>query len=202
MTGKIFCCAVDHQIDAVIERPLVKRGGKRGIDDGDDLVLVADLFEFDHVKHVQIRIGRRFRKNKPRVLFDGSIHHIIISERHDGAFNAESFQIRPAEFQCFPVTIVGNHDMIPGLHQRQNGGGDGHHARRKHQRFLGAVEFRQASLRHLLGRIPVSSVLVTFFVILGVGFNFLAVLKGIGGGLNNGRGDGIGIARPVLSCMD
>jgi hypothetical protein len=40
MAGKVFCRAVDHQIDAVIKRPLVERRGKSGIDDGDDLVLL------------------------------------------------------------------------------------------------------------------------------------------------------------------
>jgi len=181
MAGKVFCRAVDHQIDAVIERPLVERRGKSGIDDGDDLVLIPDLLEFDHVKHIEVRIGRRFRKNKTRILLDGGIQNIIVAERHDRAFDAEPFEVGSAKFQRFSIAIVGDDNMVPGLHQSKNRGGNGHHAGRKHQPFLGAVQLRQAPLRHLFRRIAVSSVFITLFIVLGVGFNFPAVLKGIRG---------------------
>ena len=127
--AKILGAALQDQIHTELDGPLVIRRSESRIDKRKDFVLVGYLFDFHKVEDIQVRISWRFGKNEPRVFSDGPVDKSVIAERHNRAVNRELLQIRPAELQRLFVAVVGDDDVVAGMHKRQNRGGDCAHPR-------------------------------------------------------------------------
>ena len=80
-------------------------------------MLIRYLFQSDQVKNVQIRIRRRFRKNKTGILLYRFFEKIVIAERYDSTADVELLKVRLAEFKCLFIAVVGDNNMVARLNQ-------------------------------------------------------------------------------------
>ena len=55
---QIFCRALQDNIHTKLNGPLVQGGAERAVYEGENIMPVCNLFDFDKVKDIQIRIGR------------------------------------------------------------------------------------------------------------------------------------------------
>ena len=83
MAGEVFGAALQDQVDAELQRPLVEGRRKGAVDKGQDIVTFGDFFKLDKVEDVQIRIGRRFGEDEPGIFFDGLVEGVIVAERDE-----------------------------------------------------------------------------------------------------------------------
>jgi hypothetical protein len=202
MSGEIFRAALQNKIHTEFDWSLIERSGKRAVDKRQNFMLICNLFNFNKVENIQIGIRRRLGKDKTCVFFNGPFKNPIISERNDGTFNSELFQIRAAKFKCLLIAVVRYHNMVAGLDQCQNRRCDGAHAGGKYNAVFGAFKVGKPLFRDFCRRIAISAVFEMFFALSGKIFDVLRVPEGKRRGLNDRGCDRIGVFSSGLARMD
>src|SRR5688572_33173076 len=92
MAAQVFGRGMQNQINAELERPLVKRRGKRRIDDRLDPMTTADFTEALEIDNVVVRISRRFAYEHARGRTDRSFYSLIVAGSSHRDFDAITVQ--------------------------------------------------------------------------------------------------------------
>ena len=90
---EVLCAALQNKVHPELNRPLVERSAERTVYECQNVMPVRYLLDFDKVKDIQVRVGRRFGKYETCILFDRFLKDFIISKRDNSALNGELFQI-------------------------------------------------------------------------------------------------------------
>ena len=104
-----------------------------------------------------------------------SIEDGIIAEGNNGAVDGKLLEIGAAELEGFFIAVVGDDDVVSGLDEREDGGGNGAHAGRKDHAVFGAFEIGQSFFSNGDGGVAVAGVFIPLFLLVGVAFDFPAV---------------------------
>jgi hypothetical protein len=120
-----------------VERVLVDRRGKGGVDDRFDAALAAgngrNLLQ---IGHAQVGVGGAFAEDEAGVGLHGGFHRVVIPHRHLAALDAQPLEEGLAKLAGFAVAVVGKDDVAAGGQHGEEDVGNGRHPRRKEQRVV------------------------------------------------------------------
>ena len=106
VAGKVFCDAMDYQIDPVGEWLHVHRCCQSGIDGGDDLVALGNLSQTGQIHAAHKGIGGRFGEDQLGVGSNGGFERVVIATGNHGMFNPIAGQKALAKVQGSMVTFT------------------------------------------------------------------------------------------------
>ena len=136
--------AVNHQVRAVLERPVVDGGRERRVHDQRHSLGLAELRDRLDVDHPQQRVGRRFDEDGARVLLERPLPGALLEgrdERHLDPEPAELLREQPVRAAVDPLA---REQVIAGPEHREVGEGRRAHAARHEDRRLGAFQQGEA----------------------------------------------------------
>ena len=144
---------VDRDIDAVLEGPEQRRRQHRVIHDHRQAVLVGGIGDGPKIRHIVLRIPDRFQVHQAGVL----IHQLVDLLRMIGVeephLDAQLLQGLGEERPGASVQAGGGNEVLPGVRDGEDRGGDGRLARGERQPADAAIERGEALLQHVIGRV-------------------------------------------------
>ena len=84
MAVQVFCCRVQHQIRAVLDRPLQDRGAERVVDDEEQSMFARECAYLGQIDDGQHRVGRGFRPDHARVWLQRRFQRCCVVEIEEG----------------------------------------------------------------------------------------------------------------------
>ena len=138
VSADIFGCGLDADIDALLQRAMIERGGPGVVVQHERVALMRDLGDGRDVGHLEGLRSRRLDQHGPRVGLEmrgdaGPDQRVEIR-----GFDPVAGQEPVAEIAGRPIGIVADQQVIPGLEDRQERGRDRREPRRR-QRHAGAL---------------------------------------------------------------
>jgi hypothetical protein len=161
MAIQILRRGVNHSVEAVIQRPLHKRTGKRVVSGGPDTMPAANCGDRGEVDQLQHRIGWRLDPDQASVRTDRRLDGSRICHVHQAQLQAGTATAHAVEQpQRAAVEIVGGNDvrsLIKTFEQRRG------RRRTRSEGESGAAVFEigNTTLDRITGRIPGARICVT-----------------------------------------
>ena len=112
MSSQVLGGAVHDQINAKIEWVLVVWCGEGAVDHGAQAVAVGNRNDLFQVNNIEIRIGRRFRKQQPRVGLHCSLDSLRVTRWDHGDLDTQPPQHAIAELPRAPITVSSNDHVL------------------------------------------------------------------------------------------
>ena len=119
MPGQVLGGAVDDQVDAQFQRPLVERGGEGAVDQCPHPSAPPDLGQHRQIEAAQKGIGGRLGDDEAGVGVDAGLDGGQIAGRHRGAVDAKAMQHTVGEGAGAVVAVGGDDEMVAGRKQDQ-----------------------------------------------------------------------------------
>ncbi len=179
---------VDDDVGAVRERPLQERRREDVVDDGQRADLAAELGDGGDVDEVERRVGRRLEEERLGVGAHGLAPGLEVAAVDQGRGDAEARTERLDDVAAGAEHGAGGDDVVAGLEEGKERGGDGGHAGRGRARDLGALEQAKALLEHGDGGIAEAGVLVARVLVLEAGLGLLGARVDVALGEEEGFG--------------
>ncbi len=153
VTAEEFGGRIDRDIDAVLERPEQRRRQYRVVHDHRQAVLVRLVGDGPEIRHVVLRIPDRFQVHQPGILIHqlaDLLRMIGIEEPH---LDAQLFQSLRKERPGASIQAGGGNEVLPGVRDGEDRGGDSRLPRSERQPADAAIERGQPLLEHVVGRV-------------------------------------------------
>ena len=187
MAAEVLRRRMDDEVDPEVERPLVDRCREGGVDDRLHAVAAPDLGEALEVDDAVVRVRRRLAEDEARRPPDSLLHPLVVAGGHRGDLDPVAAQHLVEELPRAAVRVVGHDDVGALGEHREERRGDGGHAAREEEAFLGALQGRELPLRHALGGVAVPAVLIPLDAALEVVRDLPAVPERVRRGLDDRR---------------
>ena len=202
MPAQVFGRGMQNQINAELERPLVKRRGKRRIDNRLDPMTTADFTEALEIDDVVVRISRRFAYEHARGRTDRSFYSLIVAGSSHRDFDAITVQHLREKLTSPAIRVVCDNHMRSVRENGKERGCNCGHTAGKQQAILGPFELRQLLLGDTLRWVAITAVLLALDTSLKMVAKLIGICKGVGGGLHDRCRQRIAELRPRLTAMD
>ena len=207
VAAQVFGQAVEDQVDPEVQRALVVRCRKGGVDHRQQLVAPRDRHQPFQIQTAHKGIGRGFGKNQTGLGADRCCERLVVAEGNQGAVDPVAAQKLLAEFERAGVALVGQQKMLARLQQKQQGGGHGRHPAADRDRVLGTFQFGDLGFEGAHGRVAIAPILLPFGglpeeAILGVGDQVGRARKGIDGTLDNRNGQAVVRSKACFTSVD
>ncbi len=109
---------MQHDVDAVFQRPLIVGGRKSRVNESFHTVALADIRKALEIDDTIIRICRRFADKQSRYRANRFFDRLVVSRWHNRYFDTIPVQYLSKKLSRSPVRIVGHDDMrIMGEHR-------------------------------------------------------------------------------------
>ena len=192
MAANVLGQGVDHDVRAVFERT-AQEGRRYGvIDNQRNAVFVGNFGPLLDIHHVAGRVADRFAEQGAGLVVDGVLDCLEIIVAHHLALDALVRQRVGKQVVGAAIKLTGTDNVIADLADGLQGIGDGGHARSHRQGANAAFQRSHSLFQHIVGRVHDAGVNVALnFQIKQIG-TVLGVIKGVGRGLVNRSGGGLG----------
>lgn len=178
---------VQHDVGAVLQRPLQHRRGEGVVDDGQEALAARDGRDGGNVDQPQVGVGRRLEIDRAGLGADGGGHRFRAREVGEHGVDAQARQPLREQREGSAVDDLVDHDLVAALQQRQQRGRDRRHAGGRDHAGLGPFERGQPLFQQGLGRVAGAAVDVARLFAQADAVEGLDAVLGVGGRQVKGR---------------
>ena len=167
---------IDHAVGAELERALPQRRREHVVDDQRRAGGVRDLGDLGDVEHFEIGIGRRLEEAGLGVRPHRRAPGVEVEAVDDRRGHAVARQVVLHHVEAGAEDRLRRHDMVAGLDLAHHRERDRGHAGRDRARGFRALEFGDALLEHVHGRIGEARILVAGVLALEAGLGLRGIV--------------------------
>ena len=176
MAGKQLCHRMNHDIRAMLQRPVGARRRKGAVDRQDKPARLCQCRDPCHVGHAQRRVRHHFNQNHPGFWPDRRRNRRHIGRVRQRGGDAESRQVLIHQPKRPTVKLIAPDDMIPRAQKPHQRGRHRCHARPGDQPALGPFQCIDLCGQHLGIRVPFARICVALQLPLILGIQLVGRL--------------------------